>query len=127
MDQCGNKRPDAFAIYLELWHPDVFDFLDIQKNHSKEQQRSRNTVTAQKLWYHIIKSQIETDTPYMLYKDAWRVQQKEQPEEPWQYQVLPPLYRDRVCNLASIVVNIFVKPDKNYDFAKPCTDFPKVG
>merc|ERR1719331_2565294 len=125
VDQGGNKRPGAFAIYIEPWHSDIFDFLDLRKNHGKEEQRARDlfyamwipdlfmkrvkadgdwslmcpdecpglhevwgdefealygkyekegrarkTVKAQKIWYHIIESQIETGTPYMLYKDA---------------------------------------------------------
>ena len=38
VDQGGNKRPGAFAIYLEPWHPDIFDFLDLKKNTGKEEQ-----------------------------------------------------------------------------------------
>ena len=36
--QGGNKRPGAFAIYLEPWHADIFAFLDLRKNHGKEEQ-----------------------------------------------------------------------------------------
>lgn len=46
--QGGNKRPGAFAIYLEPWHADVFDFLDLRKNHGKEEQRARDLFYA--LW-----------------------------------------------------------------------------
>merc|ERR1711892_512064 len=125
VDQGGNKRPGAFAIYLEPWHADIFDFLDLRKNHGKEEQRARDLfyalwipdlfmkrvkefgvwslmcphecpgladcwgeefetlytkyesegkfrkqVKAQDVWSAIIDSQIETGTPYMLYKDA---------------------------------------------------------
>jgi ribonucleoside-diphosphate reductase alpha chain len=125
VDQGGGKRKGSFAIYLEPWHPDVFDFLDLKKNHGKEEQRARDlfyamwipdlfmervesdgewtllcpdecpglydaygknfkklyekyekegkgrkTIKAQDLWYKILESQIETGTPYMLYKDA---------------------------------------------------------
>ncbi|KAJ1954330.1 ribonucleotide-diphosphate reductase subunit rnr1, partial [Dispira parvispora] len=42
VDQGGNKRPGAFAIYLEPWHPDVFEFLDLRKNHGKEENRARD-------------------------------------------------------------------------------------
>ena len=125
VDQGGNKRPGALAIYLEPWHADVFDFLDLRKNHGKEERRARDlfyalwipdlfmkrvqedgtwslmcphecpgladcwgedferlyetyerlgkvrkTVPAQKLWYAILDAQIETGTPYILYKDA---------------------------------------------------------
>ncbi len=125
VDQGGGKRKGAFAIYLEPWHADVFDFLDLKKNHGKEEQRARDlfyamwisdlfmervkadadwslfcpnecpglydvhsgefealyhkyeqegkarkTVKAQELWFAILESQIETGTPYILYKDA---------------------------------------------------------
>lgn len=48
VDQGGNKRPGAFAIYLEPWHEDVFDFIDLRKNHGKEEQRARDLFLA--LW-----------------------------------------------------------------------------
>lgn len=125
VDQGGGKRKGAFAIYLEPWHADVFDFLDLRKNHGKEEARARDlfyalwisdlfmerveangdwslfcpheapgladcfgdehtalyikyeqegrarkTVKAQDLWFAILDAQIETGTPYMLYKDA---------------------------------------------------------
>ncbi len=125
VDQGGGKRKGAFAIYLEPWHADVFEFLDLRKNHGKEEMRARDlfyalwicdlfmkrveengawslfcpneapglsdcwgkefellyqqyeqegrarkTIKAQDLWFAIIQSQIETGTPYLLYKDA---------------------------------------------------------
>ena len=125
VDQGGGKRKGAFAIYLEPWHADVFEFLDLRKNHGKEEMRARDlffalwmsdlfmkrveanedwslfcpneapglsdcwgaefeklylqheadgkarkTVKAQELWFKILESQIETGTPYLLYKDA---------------------------------------------------------
>ncbi|AJV35648.1 Rnr1p [Saccharomyces cerevisiae YJM451] len=42
VDQGGNKRPGAFALYLEPWHADIFDFIDIRKNHGKEEIRARD-------------------------------------------------------------------------------------
>ncbi|XP_072333631.1 ribonucleoside-diphosphate reductase large subunit isoform X2 [Scyliorhinus torazame] len=48
VDQGGNKRPGAFAIYLEPWHMDVFDFLELKKNTGKEEQRARDLFYA--LW-----------------------------------------------------------------------------
>jgi len=42
VDQGGGKRKGAFAVYLEPWHADVFDFLDLRKNHGKEEQRARD-------------------------------------------------------------------------------------
>ncbi|KAL4081043.1 ribonucleotide reductase [Scleroderma citrinum] len=48
VDQGGNKRPGAFAIYLEPWHNDVFDFIDLRKNHGKEEARARDLFYA--LW-----------------------------------------------------------------------------
>ena len=125
VDQGGGKRKGAFAIYLEPWHADVFEFLDLRKNHGKEEMRARDlfyalwmsdlfmkrveanaewslfcpneapglsdcwgtefeqlyaqyeadgkarkVVKAQDLWFKILESQIETGTPYLLYKDA---------------------------------------------------------
>jgi ribonucleoside-diphosphate reductase alpha chain len=124
VDQGGGKRKGSFAIYLEPWHADIFDFLELKKNHGKEELRARDlfyamwipdlfmkrveandswsllcphecpgladtygdefealynqyeregkarkTVKAQDLWFAIMESQIETGTPYMLYKD----------------------------------------------------------
>jgi len=48
VDQGGNKRPGAFAIYLEPWHSDVFEFLDLRKNHGKDEVRARDLFLA--LW-----------------------------------------------------------------------------
>ena len=48
VDQGGNKRPGAFAMYLEPWHADVFEFLDLRKNHGKEEVRARDLFFA--LW-----------------------------------------------------------------------------
>ncbi|EOD40568.1 hypothetical protein EMIHUDRAFT_222686 [Emiliania huxleyi CCMP1516] len=85
VDQGGGKRKGAFAVYLEPWHVDVEDFLELRKNHGKEENRertselyeqyeregkARKTIQAQTLWLKIIESQTETGTPYMLYKDA---------------------------------------------------------
>ncbi len=125
VDQGGGKRKGAFSIYLEPWHADVFEFLDLRKNHGKEEMRARDlflalwipdlfmkrveadgqwslfcpneaanlhtthgaafealyeqyeaegkarkTIPARELWNAILESQIETGTPYMLYKDA---------------------------------------------------------
>lgn len=48
VDQGGNKRPGAFALYLEPWHSDIFDFIEIRKNHGKEEIRARDLFPA--LW-----------------------------------------------------------------------------
>ena len=48
VDQGGGKRKGAFAIYLEPWHADVFEFLDLRKNHGKEEMRARDLFYA--LW-----------------------------------------------------------------------------
>lgn len=124
VDQGGGKRKGAFAIYLEPWHSDIFEFLDLRKNHGKEEMRARDlfyamwmpdlfmkrveaneewslfcpneapglmnchgeeferlyeryelegrarrVVSAQELWFAILEAQVETGTPYMLYKD----------------------------------------------------------
>jgi ribonucleoside-diphosphate reductase subunit M1 len=180
VDQGGNKRPGAFAIYLEPWHADIFEFLDLKKNHGKEEVRARDlfyamwipdlfmkrveadgdwslmcpdqspglhevwgdefevlyekyekegrvlkTVKAQQLWYAIIESQIETGTPYMLYKDACNRKSNQQNlgtikcsnlcTEIVEYSAPDEV---AVCNLASIAVNMFVNSDKTYDFEK---------
>lgn len=125
VDQGGGKRKGAFAVYLEPWHADIFEFLDLKKNHGKEEMRARDlfyalwipdlfmervkddsdwslfcpneapglydvyggefealyhkyekegrqrkTVKARDLWQAVLESQIETGTPYLLYKDA---------------------------------------------------------
>merc|ERR1719430_1431359 len=181
VDQGGNKRPGAFAMYLEPWHADIFEFLDLKKNHGKEEQRARDlfyamwipdlfmkrveqdgqwslmcphecpglhevwgekfeelyekyekegrakrTIKAQKLWYAIIESQIETGTPYMLYKDACNRKSNQQNlgtikcsnlcTEIVEYSAPDEV---AVCNLASIAVNMFVnQQDETYDFEK---------
>jgi ribonucleoside-diphosphate reductase alpha chain len=48
IDQGGGKRKGSFAVYLEPWHADIFDFLDLRKNHGKEEVRARDLFTA--LW-----------------------------------------------------------------------------
>lgn len=48
VDQGGGKRKGAFAIYIEPWHADIFDFLDLRKNHGKEENRARDLFYA--LW-----------------------------------------------------------------------------
>lgn len=48
VDQGGGKRKGAFAIYLEPWHADIFEFLDLRKNHGKEELRARDLFYA--LW-----------------------------------------------------------------------------
>ncbi|XP_042212377.1 ribonucleoside-diphosphate reductase large subunit-like [Homarus americanus] len=180
VDQGGNKRPGAFAIYLEPWHPDVFDFLELRKNTGKEEQRARDLffalwipdlfmrrveeggdwclmcphkcpglhdtwgekfeelymkyekegryirkVPAHKLWYAIIESQVETGTPYMLYKDACNSKSNQQNlgtikcsnlcTEIVQYSSPDEV---AVCNLASLALNMYVNPDKTYNFSK---------
>jgi ribonucleoside-diphosphate reductase alpha chain len=125
VDQGGGKRKGSIAVYLEPWHSDVMDFLDLRKNHGKEEMRARDlflamwipdlfmqrveadadwtlfspseapnlhetygeefetlyckyeqegkgrrTMKAREVWQKILESQIETGTPYMLYKDA---------------------------------------------------------
>jgi ribonucleotide reductase alpha subunit len=41
VDQGGGKRKGAFAVYLEPWHADIFNFLDLRKNHGAEEERAR--------------------------------------------------------------------------------------
>eukprot|EP00253_Pinus_taeda_P008078 PITA_08078 len=67
VEQGGGKRKGAFAMYLEPWHADVFEFLELRKNHGKG--KAKKVVQAQKLWFSILEAQIETGNPYMLFKD----------------------------------------------------------
>ncbi|KAK1927108.1 ribonucleoside-diphosphate reductase large chain [Papiliotrema laurentii] len=65
VDQGGNKRPGAFAIYLEPWHADVFDFLDLRKNHGKEEVRARDLFYA--LWVpDLFMKRVESDGDWTL-------------------------------------------------------------
>lgn len=180
VDQGGGKRKGSFAIYLEPWHADIFAFLDLKKNHGKEELRARDlfyalwvpdlfmkrvekneawslfcpkeapgladchgeaferlyqkyeregkaraTVKAQDLWFAILEAQIETGTPYMLYKDAANRKSNQQnlgtikssnlcteiieytsPEEV------------AVCNLASIALPKFINEAGKFDHQK---------
>ena len=65
VDQGGNKRPGAFAIYLEPWHADIFEFLDLRKNHGKEETRARDLFYA--LWIpDLFMKRVESDGMWSL-------------------------------------------------------------
>ena len=179
VDQGGGKRKGSFAIYLGPWHADVFDFLDLKKNHGKEEQRARDlfyalwipdlfmkrveengtwtlmcpnecpglsdthgsefeklytkyesegrgrkTIKAQDLWYKIVESQIETGTPYMLYKDACNGKSNQKnlgtiKSSNLCTEIVEYTAPDEVavCNLASIALPKFVK-DGEFDHDK---------
>ncbi len=171
VDQGGGKRKGSFAIYVEPWHADIYDFLDLKKNHGKEEMRARDlfyamwmpdlfmkrvqedshwtlmcpnecpglfdtygdefeklyesyeergkgrkTVKARELWEKILESQIETGTPYMLYKDAANRKSNQKNlgtirssnlcTEIMEYTAPDEV---AVCNLASIALPMFVK------------------
>ncbi len=170
VDQGGGKRKGAFAIYLEPWHADVFDFLELRKNHGKEEMkardlfyalwmpdlfmkrveengewslfcpneapglqecfgeafeklytqyeaegRARKTIKAQELWFAIIDAQIETGTPYLLYKDAANSKSNQQnlgtiKSSNLCTEIIEYTSPDEiaVCNLASIALPRFV-------------------
>lgn len=178
VDQGGGKRKGAFAVYLEPWHADILGFLDLKKNHGKEELRARDlfyamwisdlfmervkadgdwslfcpneapglhdtyggefealyhkyeqegrarkVVRAQELWFAILESQIETGTPYILYKDA--VNRKSNQKNLGTIkssnlctEIMEYTSADEVavCNLASISLGKFVKEDGTYDF-----------
>ena len=178
VDQGGGKRKGAFAVYLEPWHSDVFEFLDLKKNHGKEENRARDlfyalwipdlfmqrvledgdwslfcpneapgladthseefealykkyeeegrarkTVKAQKLWFAICESQIETGTPYILYKDAANKKSNQQnlgtiKSSNLCTEIIEYTAPDEVavCNLASLALNKYVGKDGKYDF-----------
>lgn len=171
VDQGGGKRKGSFAIYLEPWHADVEDFLDLRKNTGKEERRARDlflalwvsdlfmerveknenwslfspsevpdlhevygqefnekylaaeeagkakkTIKARELWSKIIESQIETGTPYILYKDSANRKSNQQnlgtiKSSNLCCEIIEYTDKDEqaVCNLASIPVNKFLK------------------
>lgn len=180
VDQGGGKRKGAFAIYLEPWHADIFQFLDLKKNHGKEEMRARDlfyamwisdlfmervkndqewslfcpnecpglydthggefealyhkyeqegkarrTVKAQDLWFAILESQIETGTPYILYKDAANRKSNQKNlgtirSSNLCTEILEYTSKDEVavCNLASLALPKFVKEDSTFDFQR---------
>lgn len=180
VDQGGGKRKGSFAIYLEPWHADIFDFLDLKKNHGKEElrardlfyalwipdlfmkrveengkwslfcpneapglhdcwgeefeslyrryeqeDRARKTVDAQELWFAILESQIETGTPYMLYKDAANRKSNQQNlgtirSSNLCTEIIEYTSADEVavCNLASVALPRFVTPELQFDHQK---------
>ncbi len=171
VDQGGGKRKGSFAIYVEPWHADIFDFLDLKKNHGKEEMRARDLfyamwipdlfmkrveadgewtlmcpnecpglfsthseefealytkyeaegkgrkkIRARDLWEKILESQIETGTPYMLYKDAANRKSNQKNlgtirSSNLCTEILEYTSPDEVavCNLASIALPMFVK------------------
>ena len=176
VDQGGGKRKGSFAIYLETWHADIFDFLELKKNHGKEEMRARDlfyamwisdlfmkrveeddkwtlmcpnecpglqdchgdefdklylkyesqkkgrkTIRARDLWDKILESQIETGTPYMLYKDAANRKSNQKnlgtiKSSNLCTEIMEYTSEDEVavCNLASIALPMFVK-DNSFD------------
>ncbi|WP_445383425.1 ribonucleoside-diphosphate reductase subunit alpha [Robiginitalea sp. IMCC43444] len=171
VDQGGGKRKGSFAIYVEPWHADIFDFLELKKNHGKEEMRARDlfyamwipdlfmkrvetdgewtlmcpnecpglftshseefeelymryeaegkgrkTIRARELWEKILESQIETGTPYMLYKDAANRKSNQKNlgtirSSNLCTEILEYTSPDEiaVCNLASIALPMFIK------------------
>jgi ribonucleoside-diphosphate reductase alpha chain len=179
VDQGGGKRKGSFAIYMEPWHADIFDFLDLKKNHGKEEMRARDlfyalwipdlfmekvennedwtlfcpneapgladcygddfvklynkyvsegrgrrTVKAQDLWFEVLESQIETGTPYMLYKDAANKKSNQKnlgtiKSSNLCTEIIEYTAPDEVavCNLASLALPKFVNEETGqYDF-----------
>ncbi|MBL0129622.1 MAG: ribonucleoside-diphosphate reductase subunit alpha [Flavobacteriales bacterium] len=174
VDQGGGKRKGSFAIYLEPWHADVFDFLELKKNHGKEEMRARDlffamwipdlfmkrveqggdwtlmcpnecpgladtfgdkfetlyegyeqagkgrsTIKAQDLWFKILESQIETGTPYILFKDAANSKSNQQnlgtiKSSNLCTEIIEYTSPDEVavCNLGSIALPKFVEKGK---------------
>ena len=177
----GGKRNGSFAIYLEPWHPDIQDFLDLKKNHGDEEMRARDLfyamwipdlfmervktnskwsffcprecpglcdaygkdfnelynkyensgkakkiINARDLWIQILDSQMETGTPYLLYKDACNEKSNQKNVGTIKSSNLCSEiieYSDEnetaVCNLASIALPSFVnKETKQFDYDK---------
>jgi ribonucleoside-diphosphate reductase alpha subunit len=177
VDQGGGKRKGSFAIYLEPWHADIKEFLELKKNHGKEELRARDlfyalwipdlfmkrvedngewtlfcpneapglcdvygdeferlyekyekegrgrkTIKAQDLWFEILESQIETGTPYMLYKDAANKKSNQKnlgtiKSSNLCTEIIEYTSPDEVavCNLASIALPKFVTEEGNFD------------
>ena len=178
VDQGGGKRKGSFAIYIETWHADIFDFLDLKKNTGKEEMRARDlffamwtsdlfmkrvqedgpwtlmcpnecpglydvygeefekmytdyekagkgrkTIKAHELWEKILESQIETGTPYMLYKDAANRKSNQKNlgtirSSNLCTEIMEFTSKDEiaVCNLASLSLPMFVENKKfNHD------------
>ncbi len=171
VDQGGGKRKGSFAIYIEPWHADIFEFLELKKNHGKEEMRARDlfyamwipdlfmkrveadgdwtlmcpnecpglftthseefeelytryeaeskgrkTIRARELWEKILESQIETGTPYMLYKDAANRKSNQKNlgtirSSNLCTEIMEYTSPDEVavCNLASIALPMFIK------------------
>ncbi|HEY8959410.1 ribonucleoside-diphosphate reductase subunit alpha [Chitinophaga sp.] len=66
VDQGGGKRKGAFAIYLEPWHADIFEFLDLRKNHGKEEMRARDLFYA--LWMpDLFMKRVESNGDWSLF------------------------------------------------------------
>tara|TARA_B100000925_G_scaffold260296_1_gene216337 strand:+ start:1136 stop:3520 length:2385 start_codon:yes stop_codon:yes gene_type:complete len=181
VDQGGGKRKGSIAIYLEPWHPDIIQFLDLRKNHGKEELRARDlfyalwtpdlfmervennadwsffcpnecpglqdaygedfkklyesyeaqglareTVPARTVWDKVVEAQIETGTPYMLYKDSANTKSNQKNlgtirSSNLCTEILEYTAKDEVavCNLASIALPRFVDSDtKQFDFQK---------
>jgi ribonucleoside-diphosphate reductase alpha chain len=174
VDQGGGKRKGSIAIYLEPWHPDILAFLDLRKNHGKEELRARDlfyalwtpdlfmerveqnadwsffcpnecpglqdaygedfkklyesyesqglareTIPARTVWDKIVESQIETGTPYMLYKDAANTKSNQKNlgtirSSNLCTEIMEYTAKDEVavCNLASIALPKFVNEEK---------------
>jgi ribonucleoside-diphosphate reductase alpha subunit len=180
VDQGGGKRKGSFAMYLEPWHADIFDFLDLKKNHGKEEMRARDLffavwipdlfmkrvennemwslfcpneapgladvwgedferlyekyekeekfrkqIKAQDLWFEILESQIETGTPYILYKDAANRKSNQKnlgtiKSSNLCTEIIEYTSPDEVavCNLASIALPKFITEDGKFDHQK---------
>jgi len=177
VDQGGGKRKGSFAVYLEPWHADIFDFLELKKNHGKEEMRARDLfyalwipdlfmkrvesnemwslfcpneapgladvwgddferlyekyekegkfrrqIKAQDLWFEVLEAQIETGTPYMLYKDAANKKSNQKNlgtirSSNLCTEILEYTSADEVavCNLASIALPKFVTEEGKFD------------
>jgi ribonucleoside-diphosphate reductase alpha subunit len=180
VDQGGGKRKGSFAVYLEPWHADIFDFLDLKKNHGKEEMRARDLfyaiwipdlfmqrvennemwslfcpneapglaevwgedferlftkyesegkfrkqVKAQDLWFEILEAQIETGTPYILYKDSANRKSNQKnlgtiKSSNLCTEIIEYTAPDEVavCNLASLALPKFVTEDGRFDHEK---------
>ncbi|KAK2170567.1 hypothetical protein LSH36_2g14092 [Paralvinella palmiformis] len=131
VDQGGNKRPGAFAIYLEPWHADIFEFLDCRKNTGKEEQRARDLFYA--MWIpDLFMKRVEDNGEWTLMcphecpglSDVWGEKFEELYEKPSKLNscgmlsLSLRLKQVAVCNLASVALNRYVTAERTFDFKK---------
>ncbi|KAJ7427655.1 ribonucleotide reductase catalytic subunit M1 [Willisornis vidua] len=111
VDQGGNKRPGAFAIYLEPWHLDIFEFLDLKKNTGKEEQRARDLFFA--LWIpDLFMKRVETNQVAVCNLASIALNMYVTPEHTYDFHKLAQVTKVIVRNLNKIIdINYYPVPE----------------